>query len=732
MTSNLPPYPRFGESIRAFANALDITKPGDDLGRLAREGDFDWEKLDSSFNEILEAIQKICGRSVGHILQLWLSDLRTSYTRLILDVSLDALDRSQTLPIIINVFLPPHLASLLKTIDQQLRGPNLGRMLNPESRSVDVTLEWLDMKLNKPIEELLFPKSTDSDRVEREKLRKWRKGINLPSSQSIILLRKALEKCSLSTIESDVAALWLLLATALTRLEQSAGQSIRPSIQQCLQAQHFQHDASTALADKVLTFADSRPELRHLGVKVWHDLLRSAPKPTGSQARIWGEITQLQGLAKRLDPEGRTSYHYEWMKARWYVLSGQYQEALPHYKQAFELASYRAGHQIKSIIEEAACIAGLLEKRPFLKQLKHVGVAMGLFAKNTHKDLIEPWEFEQFASQLQYLFPGVGRFYETAHDLSESRLLGFTTFSQVKIGSLKPDLKNPDRVRAIEAEDGSVYRWPQLRFFTATGDFAAVQALLTAGANVNQLDDRGTSALQVALRYTAQTGDRKILDSILKHPHSKMVLNSPTSRQRRTPLYRAIELSLPDVVQSLLFQGADADIRCLANEQTALYYAISLLSRTHNPQKMRDQLLERLMQNPDLVQQEVLRREGIDVAGIYGSNKTLFQQNPALAKFAIEIFAKSESEPGRKPQLLEIVHLLLASGADPNASHKYPVPGRTPLMLAAENDFHEVFALMVEQYGGIPMQTDATGHSSHDIAGAFKAKNVQAYLQRNS
>ena len=92
---------------------------------------------------------------------------------MILDVSLDALDHSQNLPILIDEFLPPHLAGLLKAVDEQIPGPGLAQLLDSGEPPVNTVLEWLDEKLNKPAEELLFPKSTDSDRVEREKLRKW-------------------------------------------------------------------------------------------------------------------------------------------------------------------------------------------------------------------------------------------------------------------------------------------------------------------------------------------------------------------------------------------------------------------------------------------------------------------------------------------------------------------------------------------------------------------------------
>ena len=84
-----------------------------------------------------------------------------------------------------------------------------------------------------------------------------------------------------------------------------------------------------------------------------------------------------------------------------------------------------------------------------------------------------------------------------------------------------------------------------------------------------------------------------------------------------------------------------------------------------------------------------------------------------------------------KPRLTSIVRLLLASGADPNSRHDYPAPGRTPLMLAAESDLVEIFALMVEQHGGKPLLPDAAGQTSHDIARSFRAYQVHTWLQRS-
>lgn len=62
MNEHLPPYPRFGECIAALTGALDIKKAGSYVGRLAREGDFDWERLDGVVDELLVRAVQLVGR----------------------------------------------------------------------------------------------------------------------------------------------------------------------------------------------------------------------------------------------------------------------------------------------------------------------------------------------------------------------------------------------------------------------------------------------------------------------------------------------------------------------------------------------------------------------------------------------------------------------------------------------------------------------------------------------
>ena len=80
--------------------------------------------------------------------------------------------------------------------------------------------------------------------------------------------------------------------------------------------------------------------------------------------------------------------------------------------------------------------------------------------------------------------------------------------------------------------------------------------------------------------------------------------------------------------------------------------------------------------------------------------------------------------------MIRIAAVLLNAGASPNASQKYPVPGGTPLMLAAESDLPELFDLMVRN-GGDPLRPDAMGQNCSHIARSFQARQILSYLGRN-
>ena len=102
MTRQQPPYPRFGECISALAGAIDANKTGSDVGRLAREGDFDWERLDTVIADLLvDSSATVVGDPAHQIFARWVSSVLSAYTRLVLGVSLDTLGRNDALPVLV-------------------------------------------------------------------------------------------------------------------------------------------------------------------------------------------------------------------------------------------------------------------------------------------------------------------------------------------------------------------------------------------------------------------------------------------------------------------------------------------------------------------------------------------------------------------------------------------------------------------------------------------------------
>ena len=730
MNRSLPPYPRFGECIAALACALDINKAGSDVGRLAREGDFDWEKLDAVVKELLvDGSGRVIGDAAQSVLLPWLVSVREAYTRVVLDVPLDSVGRSDTLPILVEKFFVPAAANLLQQLHNAIPGPNLQQLLAKELDPVRVALEWLDSLVGGPVEKLLYPGSTGSARTEQEKVRKWRNGIDLPSSQSIRLFCRKLDECWKKT---PSCATWLLISSALSRLERQWAGSLRP-----LMLSHPDHSSPAGnsihaiLSELVRSAGRIWPELAEPGRKLWYDLQRTSPKQVGDQDRTWREIQSLESTAAAIDPEGRSAYHYEWMKGRWHAMSGQYQEALPHYEQAFELACYRAGHQIKDLVSEASCIAAFLGKKPFLKRLKHVGIALGLFRKPENRTLLEDWEFDQFTHQLPTLFPAQGRFVESQNDLSKHFMPGWLFIDKDTLSKTQPDLKAVNRVRAVHFANGAFRRWPQLRLFASLGLIELTKALLDAGASVDDLDSSGASALLCALQHAEATGQREVVDLLLAQPHHVATINAPTQRKRLTPLMCAIDLGQPDVVEALVAQGADVERRALTDNQSPLYYLVSQLFHKINPARMLFTLTQKMMEKPDVVLQDTLRRFGVGMAGTFGSDVTALRTHPELVIAVAEALVKQHVSRHSISNLMRIATALLKAGANPNAPHTYPVQGRTPLMLAAESDLPELFDLML-QHGGDPLRPDAAQQNCMQIAQSFGARKVIDVIQRRS
>jgi ankyrin repeat protein len=715
--------------------ALGTKGNNSDIDELARRGEFNWTLLPSLAEElIVSPLEKYVDPEFADMVDQSLSHVRADYQRLVLTVALDSLSREESLPLLIEHYFALHGLDLIFGVNKAFGGPDLVQLLDPELHPIAVVMAWLDEGEPIPLAKLAYPQTTGKDRDQIEKCRKWTKGTDLPDRQSIVLFADALTATG-QVDEEKIQNLrrWLMVARTLAHLERESPLPFRGAMRRHLLLGMPDFDIGQVLSSAVIEAGKRFSALEMPALMLYERLKRTTKKDYGEQATIKVELDEFERMSSELEPEGRTRVHIEWMRGRWYVLSGALDLALPYYERAAELANYRAGGQHKQIVEEALVLTGHLHKKALIKRLKHQAVALGLFANPRGDDVVEDWEIDHFSQQFHIVFPVQGRFPEALADTGESEHLPLLAFDEDVLAQVKLDLRNPDRVSSIKFSDGQVRRWSQLRFFASFSQFEAVKKLLDQGASVDKLDESGGSALLCAIQEAIQTGDRRVLDLLLQYPHSTSVLNSLTAKKKLTPLFCAIDFGEPDVVERLLAMGATADLRVDVGDQTPLYYTMGTLAAIRNPANLYDYLLKSWVADPDLVQKEVFRRYNINLAGVFGDGKNVRKlfDNPRDAELFKRLASDMVDEKIRRhsiPKLKRIIELLLRNKADPNAPHSYPEPGRTPIMLAAEDNSGWAFDLML-RHNGDPFQTDVAGMNCLKIAMAFRSAEVVSCMR---
>jgi len=725
-----PPYPRLGEIYRAITLALDTKAKNRDIDRLAREGDYDWSLLPTLSEELITIpLRKYIDQDFSSLVEEHINRLHSSYINLISTVPIDGLNRQEALPILIKSYFSYHAAGLLLNIKDKFGGPNLMEFLDVNRNPIEVVITWSGNS-NEKLSKIAFPGTTGEDKSNRESIDRWSKGIHLPDLISIRLFIEALSKNNPSLISGVGTNLkrWLIIARAIAWFETISPIAIRELMNSHIQSGDHGIDVGTLLSNKLHESGRKLSMLKMPALLLYEELKRTAEKDIGAMKSTRNDLNKLEHLINIHDSEKITQFHLDWLNGRWFVLSGNFDNALLFTKQAVHLASYRAGAAQKQIFQEALVIAGQLGDKPFLKQLKHRAIAFGLFIKPSSNNVIEDWEIEQLRQNFQQVFPKKAYFPEIQSEISIYNTLPFLVADIVEMQSRKADLRKPDRIVTIRYLDEQIRRQPQLMLFTSLGRFNEVKKLLDCNANVNQLDSSGASALLFAMQYAYQTGDQKVLNLLLQYKHTPETLNSITERKQLSPLICAIEYGEPDVVEQLLKMGASADGRGNIVNQTPLYICIENIGAIRNPQNILLQMRNKIFGNPDLVQREVLRRYNVNLAGVFGDSKTInnisenHEYKEILDKLVTAMVIE-RCEHHSESKLISIAKLLLKYKANPNATHDYPEKGRTPLMLAAESNSREAFDLLLKN-GGNPYQQDLNGLNSIKIAYGFKSRDV--------
>lgn len=407
-----------------------------------------------------------------------------------------------------------------------------------------------------------------------------------------------------------------------------------------------------------------------------------------------------------------------------------------------------------SFFRVALALGAICEDRPFLKMIKTYGIIFGLSGKpmDIHKgsyntipyvnkdsrskdNIVEDWDVEQWANDFFILF-------------SENDVKNIDSIKEKKTDVHLPlsfewrkEPQSPTKPynRPFKI---SWKTFPQLVWFSQSGNVEAVKLLLDANVDVNALSSSGESALLFAIEnmvyntipFKPDIG-KELFNLISSHSHDRKTILTPTNKKKLTCLGQAILTGEIDVVKKLIEMGADVNQIQSTDQQSPLYRTIQ-----YSVPETAHLSMSHILSSPEAL--DGIRRGNEIFRNL--TNEEVFQamskweSNPQLlgAKECVkQHFEEQRKKCCSREKMFSIAKTLLENGADPNQKHNVNgLVGYTPLMMAAEHDLLDLFKLMLKYGGDLNQTARDTGPyratlSCWDIASYWKANSILQYLK---
>jgi len=698
------PFPTQIEVIRAVCHACGL--PTSQLKDIAYDRSLSPEKVvDALKLSLLNPLERLLGKRSVSALATGLDRALSDYVELVVRENADGLKRQQVLPILVLNWFLPQVHKVLQSLVDLIRGPHLVTLLQTHDEAdsaIAIALNWLSK--HEPDWNLYLGQCP---REQRLKIETWRSGKHRPDVQSLSLL--AQQGGYMAKIDWSRVKGVLLLARAIDYLS-----DINPSFLEEIRVLSMGASSSAHFGEQLRHLKDEDCGLYGFQTEFHLLMNRLDParaKSSGEKSEVEAQMERMHSMWLSLSAAEVLVYQVSWLRARWCVATGELLEANQMYKLAINDCLYRGGSHLEALLHEALAIAANQPRpdRVFLKQLKNV--LNTFFVERELKDGssdIEDGDIQMWKNSLFTVFPLDGVFPEYREEMSSSELRPWISCDL----SLKPDLSRPDKKIYTGADKKK--RIHQLTWFSLIEDFESVEALIETGARVNVASPVGETPLLMALEALNVSSipyrslDKRLFDLIAQQPGADKQINKATHKKKLLPIISAVESGRLEVVAKVLELGGDPNGRGLSDGQTPLNICLKRIGQLIDPEAYREKLLE-LMMSPYVL--DSLRRE---TQGIGGA--TLAQQQQTFERLSSdplyqEIVMRAldlQSERIQKHlslgEMRSIAKLLLDKGADPNAIHRSPVDGYTPLMLASELNEQGLFEVMLCKEGN-PKQT---------------------------
>lgn len=738
-----PAYPNHLEIIRSLARAFDTKGSDKWIDDHAGKWDFDYRAIPVATDKVVyEPLSRYIGEDFGRDVAAKLTAFCKAYSLFVSNLSLEGISRTEALRILSSHLFSSFGAEALRSASNNLDGPSPEQFMTPGKQAIATLFEWFELSV--PGWDDFYGQLS---KEVKDRMRRWQTGTQLPALSSLSALFSQQDAGKFFD-EIQRTRLRALLVTAravdyyrtLTfgevAIERTQGRS--PANPQ---------DIHSRIVDECLLKAPQFKQIAKLNTMLATLLNPGRKKASTDQAFTQQLLTHFKIFLQKVAPSGSLSYCQSWHEARWLTLSGKLDRAAEAYQRAFEQSYFHAGPNQGLIIQEALAVAAILPSPPktFLRQLRNAQVVLGLevpldlgdrtAVSSRYDKHLENWFIPQYRGHFPRIFPSDGAFPGTEYPQQEPDFLGSILVTDEDLAK-KPSTKDPNR--KIKIGQLRQKRMPQLTYFVWRENADAVEKLLDAGANVNQLSDAGDSALLQAVQLLDVTtpnqkpGDDSFFTLLSEKPHEPEVLNATTQKKRLSLLTAAINTNRLDVLRKLLDMGCAPDSRAGIELSTPLYYCIQKIGLV----KGKSEVLRQITQVPqDQVLLESIRRYTSGSLGMTLEAQRQYLERVAsdprynsIHQAAGKILVETERKSFDLDVLRAMAGLLIEQGADTNAEQNYPIPGYTPLMLAIESDELDLVNRMVSA-GGILEKTYLDQNSGKwvtplQIATEFQAHSV--------
>ncbi|KEO61102.1 ankyrin repeat domain-containing protein [Thioclava indica] len=388
-------------------------------------------------------------------------------------------------------------------------------------------------------------------------------------------------------------------------------------------------DAQQSAVNEIARLTDPRREKMHGDAATAETLFESLESSLRGQPR-------LAGLG--------------FYRGHYFAQMGELESALKAFDNAADWFQFRSAVQLKRCLHYVLNISQMLGKQRIYGKWKGFCEGLGLRLDIPDANLAVARDFPN-------LFPEADPVFKS-HPV-ENYVLDLSKWENRLV-----DLRNPNRTIKGYGPTPS----PQLAIFAHLGQLDKVKQLLAAGADPNILDQSGGSALLNAL----QGGHDTCFWALM--PMTRRELINSRTKGGKSLLFEAIANGRADILQALLDQGADVEMKG-PKQQTALFEVVGHFA---DPNAFVQAAMQNGMAGADIP--AALRKTSSPFVDEEVKAQSTSQYTPEELAILPEIakqFVRGDSSAIR-----EIIRLLLDAGADVNA----PIgEGKlTPFLYAAE------------------------------------------------